>query len=184
MINPQHIFGRLGNQMFQYATLLALSIETGSNIYFQDEKWFCKFEKQVKELFGAGIGLRDETSIHVRRGDYLQLEETYPNLCKTDYYQRATDTFPKDTKFIVFSDDIEWCKTFAPFQGDNFSFSEGKSEVHDLNMMASCKNNIIANSTFSWWAAYLNKHEDKIVICPEKKNWYSGLSLLDSWKQI
>ncbi len=184
MVQPYRMFGRLGNSMFQYATLIALAKETGENFYFQDIKWFEKHADIVKQFFSNGIGKRDEVSIHVRRGDYLDFEHIYKNLAKTDYYQRAIAEFPDDTKFIVFSDDIEWCKSYPPFQGERFSFSEGRNEVDDLNMMASCHHNILANSTFSWWGAYLNKHEDKIVICPKQEFWVNNVSLLDNWKQI
>ena len=85
---------------------------------------------------------------------------------------------------MVFSDDIEWCKNFAHFKGDNFTFSEGKSEIHDLNTMASCHHNILSNSTFAWWGAYLNRHEDKKIICPSKERWGSQIGLPAKWIQI
>ena len=184
MVQPHKMFGRLGNQMFQYATLIALAQKAGENIYFQDIKWFEEHEVLVKQYFSNGIGMRDEVSIHVRRGDYLDFQDIYQNLSKTDYYERAIMEFPKDTKFIVFSDDIEWCKTCPAFQGPQFTFSEGRNEIDDFNLMASCHHNILANSTFSWWAAYLNKHTDKIVICPKQSFWVNNVSLLDNWKQI
>jgi len=183
MTHPSKIFGRFGNQMFQYATLIALAYESGTDAYFQDVKWFGKYEDQIKQLFGAGIGYRDEVSIHVRRGDYLQLEHHYPNLSKTDYYEKAIAMFPYN-KFLVFSDDIEWCKSYPAFQGERFSFSEGRDEVQDLNQMASCQHNILANSTFSWWGAYLNKNKDKMVVCPRPELWLNNISLLDSWIKI
>ena len=182
MVEPHKIFGRLGNQMFQFATITALACETQTDIYFQDEKWFIKFEPVIRKMFGAGIGSRPEVSIHVRRGDYLKLE-LYTNLAdNTDYYERAMAMFPPDTKYLVFSDDIEYCKN--RFVGDQFSFSEGLNEVQDLNQMASCKHNIIANSTFSWWAAWLNPNPDKIIISPERSHWGSKIVLPDNFKQI
>lgn len=184
MVQPYRMFGRLGNQMFQYATLIALAKETDENFYFQDVKWFQKHEALVKQYFSNGISKREEVSIHVRRGDYLDFDHIYKNLAKTDYYKRAIEEFPTGTKFIVFSDDIAWCKNYPPFQGSNFEFSEGLDEVDDLNKMASCHHNILANSTFSWWAAYLNKHDDKIVICPKQEFWVNNISLLDKWNQI
>ena len=182
MVEPHKIFGRLGNSLFQYATLVALAADSKSDVYFQDEKWFGKYEKEIQQMFGAGIGSRPEVSIHVRRGDYLELEHQYPNLTKTDYYTRAIALFPPDTKFLVFSDDISWCKDY--FRGPQFTFSVADNPIHDLNNMASCQHNIIANSSFSWWGAYLNRNPHKIVICPNQSLWGSKISLPIKWKQI
>ena len=179
----EKIYGRLGNSLFQYATLFALSQETQSDFYFQDEKWFGKYEEQIKQLFGAGIGYRDEVSIHVRRGDYLQLEHIYPDISKTDYYEKAIAMFPGD-KFLVFSDDIEWCKSYPAFQGERFSFSEGNDEVQDLNQMASCKHHVCSNSTMAWWGSYLCKNTDSLTVCPRADLWGAKISLPDHWIKI
>ena len=77
--------------------------------------------------------------------------------------------FPNE-KFLVFSDDIDWCKKQPIFK--DCEFSEG-TELEDLNLMASCKHNIIANSSFSWWAGYLNPNADKRVIAPLETKYYS-----------
>jgi len=71
-------------------------------------------------------------------------------------------------KFMIFSDDIEWCKT--KFVGNHFYFVENEDDYVDLYIMSFCNHNIIANSTFSWWGAYLNNYNDKIVIYPKK--WF------------
>jgi hypothetical protein len=68
-------------------------------------------------------------------------------------------------KFYVFSDDIEWCKNFFSDILD-FEFISGNNEIRDLYLMSSCENNIIANSSFSWWGAWLNKNPNKKVIAP------------------
>jgi hypothetical protein len=181
LVEPHKIFGRLGNSLFQYATLIALAADTKSDVYFQDTKWFGKYEKEIQQMFGAGIGSRPEVAIHVRRGDYVELSDRYPDLSRTDYYTRAIALFPEDD-FLVFSDDIPYAKTL--FQGPKFCFSEGLSPVQDLNQMASCKHQIIANSSYSWWGAYLNKNPNKIVVCPRQELWGSKISLPDSWKQL
>jgi len=111
------------------------------------------------------------TSIHVRRGDYLKLEDYHTNLAKTNYYVAAIRQF-KYTQFVIFSDDIEWCKSNLQFIPDPI-YMEGTNEVHQLFLMAKCTNNILANSSFSWWAAYFNSNKDKKVIAP--KNWFGPL---------
>jgi hypothetical protein len=156
--------GRLGNQMFQYAYLYAQARDRLiPDVYVQDEKYFEKYKDEIREIFGAGIGGIDKVSIHVRRGDYVG-NPFYIDLTRTEYYQKAMRMF-KNKKFLVFSDDIEWCKRQEIFRG--CEFSEGNDEITDLNLMASCKGHIIANSSFSYWGAYLGKGR---VVAP--KAWY------------
>jgi hypothetical protein len=162
--------GRLGNQMFQFAFLYAYAKEHGCDYYFQDPKYFEKYANEIKALYGditwAGIKMIDKVSIHIRRGDYVG-NSFYVDLMATDYYQKAMAEFPKGTQFLVFSDDIEWCQKQEVFQkACNFSFSN--TELEDLNEMMTCNGHIIANSTFSWWGAWLGKGK---VIAP--KAWYA-----------
>lgn len=168
-------FGRLGNRLFQTAFLYAYAKENGIDYYFQNPKWFERYALDIQKLFGEGIGYDDRVSIHIRRGTNPSNpdEPAYSenpfvvNLSNTNYYSQAMARFPKD-RFLIFSDDIDWCikqKIFA-----DCDFRKGYSEEEDLKLMASCKHNIIANSSFSWWAAWLNPNPDKIVIAP--KAWY------------
>ena len=76
-----------------------------------------------------------------------------------------------DKKYLIFSDDLEWCKENFDFI-ENKVIIEGNTDYQDLYLMSLCKNNIICNSTFSWWGAWLNKNDKKIVIAPEK--WFSS----------
>lgn len=183
MISPYKIFGRLGNQMFQYATLYAYAKEIGSDIYFQDEKYFEKYKDEIRSLFSEGIGFLKQVAIHVRRGDYVN-SDFHVDLTKTDYYDRAIEFFPNDN-FLVFSDDPAWCKEKW---GNNprFQVMDIGDPVEDLNLMASCKSQIIANSTYSWWAGWLNPNHSKTVIAP--KDWfYDGvkrISIPETWKTI
>jgi hypothetical protein len=156
--------GRLGNQMFQFAFMYTYSKKFETDYYFQDPSWFDEFKEDIKVLYGQNIVPIDQVAIHVRRGDYVG-NPFYVQLWKTDYYKKAMELFPNE-KFLVFSDDIEWCK--AHFMGNQFEFSEGNDEVTDLNLMAGCKAVIIANSSFSWWGGYLSKGK---VVAP--KEWYS-----------
>lgn len=178
MINPDIIFGRLGNRLFQGAYLYA-QMKDGiiPDIFVQDEKYFKKYEKEIKDIFGKGIGYLSQVGVHIRRGanpinpaePAYSENPFYVNLGKTDYYDRAMQLFPTDN-FLIFSDDPEWCK--EKFK-DNLKVQvmEKGNETDDFNLLASCKDQIIANSSFSWWAAYCNPNPAKVIVAPKK--WYS-----------
>lgn len=165
--------GRLGNQMFQLAYLYAQQRRGAiPDIWLQYPEHFAGAEDYIKEVFGEGIDRLREPyiSIHIRRGDYVKHRQ-FVQLWETDYYWRAMARFEPcpDYKFLIFSDDMKWCK--ERFKGPRFVFSWGRNEVEDMNIMAGCRHNIIANSSFSWWAAYLNSNPNKIVIYP--KAWHT-----------
>lgn len=134
---------------------------------FADDKNIDLYE-QIKE---GG----DFVSVHVRRGDYLE-SELYRGLCGIDYYSRAIDFIKKNVpnvSFLFFSNDIQWCKSnLLPLLGNSkyqfVDWNKGNESYRDMQLMSYCKYNIIANSSFSWWAAYLNSNREKIVIAPEK----------------
>lgn len=114
-------------------------------------------------------------SIHVRRADYLNLSQHHPVLTM-DYYNKAMEMFPEVDFFVICSNDIEWCK--SQFKGKKFIFSDSKQEkplgnsssIFDMILMSHCKYNIIANSSYSWWAAMMNYNVGKKVVCPAK--WF------------
>jgi hypothetical protein len=144
--------------------------------YFQSEKYFKDCESEIKDLFMSyDIDLDDKTkdllenyntcSIHVRRGDYLKSPNHHPTQ-SMNYYMKAIKQMSKDSVFLIFSDDIEWCKQNFPDLPEKFVFIEGNKDYEDLYIMSHCKNNIICNSTFSWWGAWLNRNENKTVITP------------------
>ncbi|MDT5063366.1 MAG: hypothetical protein QOH63_3825 [Acidobacteriota bacterium] len=157
--------------------------------YLQSEKYFQHCGNIVRKHFS----LRDECamylqskyrellqseccSISVRRGDYLGLKESHPVLTM-DYYKRAITQFPEDTNFLVFSDGIAWCK--QSFNEKRFFFIEESDPVLALHLISLCRNNIIANSSFSWWGAWLNEHKNKKIIAPSI--WFGeGLRHLDT----
>jgi hypothetical protein len=113
-------------------------------------------------------------SVHIRRGDYLSEENKhiYGGICEEEYYKKAIDFIREkvqNPKFIVFSNDISWCK--KTFGNDNFIYVDwntGENSYKDMQLMSYCKHNIIANSSFSWWGAWLNSNKNKIVISPKK----------------
>ena len=160
------IFGRLGNRVFQLAYIYAQFREGNiPDIYLQDPKYFDKYRDEIKQLFGEGIIPDNRIAMHIRRGDYLN-NPFYVNLIDDGYYARAMHRFPKE-RFLIFSDDIEWCK--KAFKDLPCDFSEGKTAEEDLKLMAGCKGIVMANSSLSWWGAYLGKHEK--VIYP--KHWFA-----------
>lgn len=116
---------------------------------------------------------RNSVSIHVRRGDYLKVSN-YAGLCGPDYYTEAIRYIRskvESPEFYVFSDDMEWCRSNLPelLSGSPTTFvdwNHGADSPADMMLISKCHHNIIANSSFSWWGAVLNGHEDKIVCAP------------------
>ena len=192
MKNLDITFGRLGNRLFQYAFLYAESRRRGVDFYFQDPKYFEGYEEEIKQLFGEGIGYLEQVGVHVRRaGNPINPEEPkyienpfYVNLGDTDYYDRAMAMFPSE-KFVVFSDDPQWCREKWK-DNPNVQVMDKGNEIEDFNLLSSCRDLIIANSSFSWWAAYLCPNETKKIIAP--KEWFSdGLERTkcpDNWIKI
>lgn len=143
--------------------------------FFQSEKHFEGADDEIRNVFKLNIRANESISLHIRRGDYVQHSNSFPPV-DLDYIRLALDklAFTGINDVMVFSDDIDWCRGVLPYEFRNtwFTFSEGKSELEDLTLMASCKHNIIANSTFSWWGAWLNPNPDKIVVSPSADNWF------------
>lgn len=193
MITPEIITGRLGNKMFQTAYLIA-QMKDGliPDIFVQDPKYFEKYADEIKQLFGKGIGYLEQVGVHVRRGkNPINPDEPaysdnpfYVNLSETDYYDRAMYLFPIDN-FLVFSDDPDWCR--EKFKGNpRVQVMDKGDEVEDFNLLSSCKDIIMANSSFSWWASWLNPNPAKVIVAP--KQWYAdGIQrtvLPNSWIKI
>jgi glycosyl transferase family 11 len=131
--------------------------------YWDDQKDFIRQILTPKVGFGIQWGY---TGVHIRRSDYLSLRQEFAQL-DMDYYRPAMEQM-QSKRYIVFSDDIPWCK--ENFQKVNVEFSEGHSPAEDLSLLMACENQIIANSSFSWWAAWLNPNPSKKVIAPSK--WF------------
>jgi hypothetical protein len=146
--------------------------------YFQNENYVNHIREKILNLFEIDnvtlsylkkkypfIESDDTCSIHVRRGNYIERQNVH-FVQPIEYYIESISYFDLESKhFIIFSDDIEWCKdkfSYLP----NKTFIEGNKDYEDLYLMSLCKNNIIANSSFSWWGAWLNKNENKKVIYP------------------
>jgi hypothetical protein len=108
--------------------------------------------------------------LHVRRGDYCTLAEHHPTQ-SIDYYKAAVEIIGKEATYFIFSDDIPWCIEQLDWI-PNKQFVQGNEPHEDLYLMSFCKSNIIANSSFSWWGAYLNQYKSKQVIVP--KRWFGS----------
>jgi hypothetical protein len=159
--------------------------------YFQSEKYFLKYEKEIRKDFEIITPLKKITketieqiqkvnsvSIHIRRGDYLI--NPMHNTNKEYYYEKALEIIEnriENPVFFVFSDDMDWVKlNFSTKRETVFiDFNDALTNFEDLKLMSSCKHNIIANSSFSWWGAWLNQNPDKIVIAP--KQWFNDDSI-------
>ena len=146
------------------------------NGYWQSEKYFKKHEDVIRQQLSmteneklSFQNIIDENSIslHLRRTDYLTSNGYHP-VQDISYFSNGIDIIGDYNKIYVFSDEIEWCKTNLNFP--RMVFMEGYSNIEDLRLMSLCKHNIIANSSFSWWAAWLNENKDKKVIAP--KQWF------------
>lgn len=149
------------------------------NGYFQSYKYFNpslplklfrppeSIKVEIEKQYGCFLKNNETVCIHVRRGDYLLYPERFA-FVGLRYIKNAMRHFSHQAKFVFTSDDIEWCKKH--FHGNNIFFSEGNSPIFDLYLASFCKHNIISNSTFSWWGAFLNTNYNKKVIYPSR--WY------------
>lgn len=151
--------------------------------YFQDVKYFEhnkddikksftfheKYSDIAKQYFYSAFGDQDIISLHIRRGDYLNFEH-HPTQ-STDYYSKALRFFNRDLKVLVFTDDQEWAASQEIFNSERFFFSSNNNNAVDLCLQTLCKYHIIANSTFSWWGAWLA--DSKKVVKPDL--WFDGI---------
>jgi hypothetical protein len=158
--------------------------------YWQTEKYFDAIESTIRNDFALVASLaparrkildrlkgRKSTSVHVRRGDYVEnpAASALHGVCSAEWYAQAMMLMADGLEnhcFVVFSDDIAWAKTNLPFY-ENTIFVDSEFDgraYEDIHLMARCQNHIIANSSFSWWGAWLNPSKSKKVIAP--KRWF------------
>ena len=149
--------------------------------YFQSEKYFKHIEDDIRKLFAPKKEAKeayeevkelfdDPVAVHIRRGDFLRNSVHHHNL-SMQYYETALRAFGQERQIIIFSDDTDWCKQQPLFEGDRFLVCEAGGPYTDLYLMSKCSDYIIANSTFSWWGAWLSHNEDKLVIYPDR--WFA-----------
>lgn len=171
------------------SSVLGISSSAYLEGYWQSEKYFKSIEPIIRDCFQIKISpdldnkalliqiaKTNSISIHIRRGDYVNVENTnrIHGTCDLNYYNDAITFLSNKISnpvFFIFSDDIPWVKQNLMIPFDHHFVSNNIDNDHeDLRLMSNCKHNIIANSSFSWWGAWLNKNRDKIVISP--KHWF------------
>jgi len=160
--------------------------------YWQSEQYFKAHEQVIRRDFTFRGELSDRNravaeeiaqcnaiSLHIRRGDYVHdpKTNTVHGLCSLDYYQAATRHMSGAVDrpaFFVFSDDIAWAKSNLKigFPCHFIDHNQGPHSCNDMRLMSACRHHIIANSSFSWWGAWLNPRTDKIVVAP--KAWFAN----------
>lgn len=209
--NPKSIFGRvsrrlgfrtrleiyLENGLAFDSKVLALADNTYLDGYWQCERYFSDFEKQIRDDFHFKsapdtvnqtylnqINSVNAVSVHIRRGDYVNnpTVNAIHGLCDIDYYQRAVEFLysriqSKNLHFFVFSDDPGWVKRNINLGLETtfVSHNDASKNYEDMRLMSTCNHHIIANSSFSWWGAWLNPSKEKIVIAP--KQWFKSNTL-------
>ena len=186
-------------------------LETGNKIYLkgyrQSEKYFESITNEIKKIFSikeelikdasnVALPIQSENSIsiHIRRGDYTNAAMLeYHGVQGIEYYNQAISFIKEkiaNPKFYVFSDNINWVQENLNLNEEAhlITVDESPTSITDFYLMSCCKHNIIANSTFSWWAAYLNPNPDKLIIAP--KRWFNKANydtkdlIPSSWIQL
>lgn len=179
---------------FHYQEIPFIEGDVLLNGYFQSEKYFKDYKNEIVELFSFSENViekikekykneleREICSIHVRRGDYLNYPNHHP-VQSINYYMRAIRKMPDDSLFLIFSDDIDWCKENFPNIEDKFIFIENNTDYEDLCLVSMCKNNILANSSFSCWGNFLNRNVNNMVFAPSK--WFGSANNNNNTKDL
>lgn len=165
--------------------------------YWQSERYFKDAEAVIRADFSFRQPLSsvneqvaehmqrvNAVSLHVRRGDYVSDSRTHAThgVCPADYYAAAMQHMAErvdNVHFFVFSDDMQWVREYLQFEHpvDFMEHNRGEASHNDMHLMSLCKHHIIANSSFSWWGAWLNPRADKKVIAPQK--WFANNNVTD-----
>ncbi|MCX5632671.1 MAG: alpha-1,2-fucosyltransferase [Phycisphaerae bacterium] len=187
-LSPNHI--RYNKPQYK-ADFFKLSDNIYLEGYWLSEKYFSNIKDIIRQEFtfkekpddknqklADNITAVNSVSIHIRRGDYTEDSKAVQShgICSVQYYRDCIEYITKKVEnphFFIFSDRPEWSKDIlklsypATYISQNF----GEKDYEDMRIMSLCKHNIIANSTFSWWAAWLNSNPQKIVLAPQK--WFA-----------
>lgn len=167
--------------------------------YWQTEHYFRSIRNEILKAFAfpsftpnsqnetlsKELQQRRSVAVHIRRGDYLKISNT-SGICTIDYYKKAIAYMQESSSpelFAIFSDDIDWCmEQFGAIIGNAdtrfVNWNKGIECFRDMQLMSLCSHNIIANSSFSWWGAWLNQNPAKIVIVPSR--WMNS----EGWSEI
>ena len=190
-----------------YKEVLEIKGDAYLDGYYQSPKYFEKIDEiirhdlSLKNILDGKAGIFKEkidendnaVSIHIRRGDYVQDKKinSVHGTCDQEYYNEAIKIIKEridSPAFFVFSDDIDWVKNNMNFTDSIFVSDPEIKDYEELILMSRCKHNIIANSTFSWWGAWLNANPNKIVIAPKQWNTFDTSDKLgiipEKWIQL
>ena len=179
--------------VFEYnAGIFGIPDNTDICGYFQSEKYFVDYREQIlneyhfnKSISDEAINVRSLTnkpviSVHVRLGDYIHQPQNHP-VCSVEYYHEALKLLPDDLMLFIFSDDMEKASEIFKNLGRPIAFIDTKNKFVDMCVMSMCNYHIIANSSFSWWGAWLA--ESKNVIAPSQ--WFgSSPDMPKNWSDI
>lgn len=191
-------------------SVFTLKDDTYLDGYWQSERYFSDFEQRIRDDFSFKVPadrVNQEyldhinsvyaVSVHIRRGDYVNnpAVNAIHGICDLNYYQRAIEflrarTASEKLHFFIFSDDPEWVRENVNFGNATtfVSHNDAARNYEDMRLMSACKHHIIANSSFSWWGAWLNANPDKVVVAP--KQWFKSSTLSstdivpDSWNRL
>jgi hypothetical protein len=178
--------------------------------YWQCEEYFKEQEKLLRKEFTVkippseqnrtllnDIANQESVSLHIRRGNFVQVDfvNKVHGTCSMEYYEAAIGQISvrcSDPVFYIFSDDIPWAKENLPiaFPHVFVDINDDKTDYEDMRLMYNCKHHILANSTFSWWGAWLNPSKEKLVVAPnkwyadEEKNRYTSDIIPKSWIKL
>jgi hypothetical protein len=173
--NIEH-FQKVGEGPWEYSEVSPIDGDTVFDGYFQSGKNFLNYDKEIQELFSPTksfineilikypeLGNKNTLSIHVRKGDYLENPDIHPSV-SVSYILKSLELVGDYSHIFIFSDDKEWVKNNIVL--NNVTYVNEDEDYKELWMMSLCSNNIICNSTFSWWGSFLNKNSNKKIIAP------------------
>lgn len=216
--NPTTLFGKIRRKIGNYKIISENKFEYDPSIienstanchvigYWQSEKYFTEVAHEIRQAFtfqAPDNELNEElireiknsnaVSIHVRRGDFVTDPKTNQvhGCCSIEYFERAISYVEKKLDypvFYIFSDDINWVRNNLSILSPHFFIDHNKRDYDDMRLMSVCSHNIISNSSFSWWAAWLNPNKNKIVVAPQK--WFNDSQkdtrdlIPESWVKI
>ena len=157
-----------------FATAFPASMDFYMEGYWQCEKYFNAHRQEIMDILSRGLlasllpryDFTDSCALHIRRGDYLSSGGFHP-VQSLSYYEKSLDILQPQGNILIFSDDIPWCQDNLNFQ--KMIFVANNSSIDDLFLMSLCPSIIMANSSFSWWGAWLNSNKDKKIIYP--RDW-------------
>lgn len=180
------------SRLFEYdSNLIGRSHRTRAYIqgYWQTENYFRRTEGKIRDLFQfkpsmisersrlleSRIRERESVAVHIRRGDYITnpVYSKMYHICDENYYSNAFEFITSrisNPEFFIFTNDIEWAASQDIFRNATICTASEDGSWNDMYLMSICKHNIVANSSFSWWGAWLNSNRDKIVISPS--TWF------------